>query len=285
MKIINLKGDVSYTDPENDLEEDLPFSKAEFEDFTHTTSDPHTITDIKQAFHDKNRANIFLGSKFAFSLDIVQVIDFHLKIGKVLTDKEIKELETASEFGKLYTSMLEWVLMRPRSVRETRDHLRIKLERIKINNRRKKRDAERKKTDPEFASMCRDLKINTHERKLYTEEDIERVINKLLEKKYLDDYRFASWYIENRSVKKGISKKRLSEELTKKGISKSIASELLVSSGRSENEEIKKVIQKRGARYTKDKLLRYLVSRGFPFELSKDMVEAYFSDPEAFSES
>ena len=281
MRIVNLNGDVTLTDPENDLEEDLPFSKATFGREI-VDRDPHKITDMKPAVRDKNRVNIFLGSVFAFSLDISQVVDFHLSVGKTLTDKEIKELESASEFGKLYNSTLEWVFTRPHSIKETRDHLEQKLIRRRLDNKRRRENAERMKVDPEFAAKREDLKIQTKERKLFSEEDIEKVISRLIEKKYLDDHKFAQWYIENRFVKKGISRRRLADELAKKGIDRSIISELLSSSERTDVEEIKKVIKKKGTRLDSSKLLRKLVSMGFPYELSRSLLEDYKSDPEGF---
>ena len=277
-QIINIRGVASGN---LDEEEDLPFSKVTFgREFV--DRDPHKITSLKPAVHDENRVNVFLGGLFAFSLDISQVVDYHLKVDKVLTDAEIKDLEHASEFGKLYNRTLEWVLTRPHSVKETRDHLKKRLTRIKYDNARRRANAEHMKSDPEFAMKREEYKIQTHERKLYTEEDIEKVLSRLIEKKYLDDYRFASWFIENRLVKKGVSRLRLREELSKKGIDKSIVSELLESSDRDEATEIKKVIKKKGPRTEPSKLLRNLVSHGFPYELSRELIEEYKSDPEAF---
>ena len=74
------------------------------------------ITDLKQGVKNPDRVNVFVDGKFSFSLDLSQVVDFHLKIGQTLTDQELKELKHASEYGKLYGRTLEWVLTRPRSV-------------------------------------------------------------------------------------------------------------------------------------------------------------------------
>ena len=198
-----------------------------------------TITDLKQGVHNPNRINVFLDHKFSFSLDLSQVVDFHLKIGKSLQPEDIEELMHASVYGKLYGNTLEWVLTRPRSLKETRDHLREKRFQKKL---------------------------------AYTDADIENVIEKLVIKHYLDDRKFAEWFIENRFVKKGISKLRLRQELTKKGIDKNLIDELLESSSRDEAEEIKKMIERKRKKYDQEKLLAYLVRQGFSYDLSKELI-------------
>lgn len=200
-----------------------------------------SITAIKPAVKNENRANIFIDDKFAFSLDLAQVVDFKLKVGKTLEEPEIKKLKKASNFGKLYQRTLEWVLTRPRSIREAKDYL-------------KKKQFDKK-----------DYSI--------TDEDIEKVLETLIEKRYLDDQKFTKYYIENRFTKKGISKKRLKLELTKKGIDSETVERALEESGRDETEEIKKVIAKKRARYEDEKLLQYLVRQGFDYELVKSILD------------
>ena len=207
------------------------------------------ITDIKSCVKNQNRVNIFIDGEFSFSLDIAQVVDFHLKVGKKLEPEEVEKLKRASAYGKLYSSTLEWVLMRPRSIKETRDHLKNKLFKLKIDNKRREENRERMKTDPEFKKLARDYKIHTREREVFAEEDIEKVISALIEKDYLDDRKFATWFIENRFASKGISQIRLRQELTKKGIDSKLIDELLENSARNEADEIKKSSRKRGTKW------------------------------------
>lgn len=238
------------------------------------------ITDLKSGVRDQNRVNVFLDGEFAFSLDLTQVVDFHLKVGKTLTKKEIKELESASEYGKLYNQTLEWVLTRPHSVKETREYLERKLKKREFDNKIRRENSKKIKEDPEFKKRAKTYKLPTKERKVFSKADIEKVIETLIQKKYLNDHRFAEWFIENRLVKKGASKKRLSQELYKKGIDQDLISELLESSSRTDEAEIRKYILKKGRKLSKEKLLSRLVSRGFPYDLSKEMVEVYLNCPE-----
>ena len=241
------------------------------------TAKENKVTDLKSGVRNQNRVNVFIDGEFAFSLDLSQVVDFHLKIGKILKPDELAELKRASAYGKLYSQTLEWVLLRPRSVKETRDHLTEKLFKIEIDNRRRAENRARIKQDPEFKRLAKDYKIRTRERELFEKTDIEKVIEQLLEKGYLNDRKFAEWFIENRFIKKGVSALRLRGELTKKGIDKNLIDELLENSPRDEAEEIKKVIQKRGPKTAdQQKLLAYLARHGFSLDLSRELVKEYY---------
>ena len=96
------------------------------------------------------------------------------------------------------------------------------------------------------------------------------IITRLQEKGYLNDETFARFYVENRFVKKGISKKRLRLELIKKGISQEIIDQVL--NVRNDEEEIKKVITKKRAKYDDDKLIQYLIRQGFDYQLAQSLV-------------
>lgn len=199
------------------------------------------ITDLKQGVKNENRVNVFVDGKYSFSLDISQVVDFHLKKGLEISEEQLEEYKRASEFGKLYQRTLEWVLVRPRSEKETYDYLYKKIY--------------EKKLDKEY---------------------INRIINRLKEKKYLNDGTFARYYVENRFVKKGISKKRLRMELMKKGVAANTIDEVL--DGRNDEEEIKKMIIKKRARYDDEKLIAYLCRQGFDYQLVKDLVRTCGTD-------
>ena len=199
----------------------------------------YKITDLKPGVRRPERVTVFLDGKFAFSLDLTQVLEATLKVGLERDADRRAELERASDFGKLYTRTLEWVLMRPRSIKETHEHLRLK--------RRQKSYS-------------------------YTDEDIEIVIGRLTQKGYLNDQNFARWFVENRNVKKGTSLRRLRQELSAKGIDGALIDELLAETGRSDEAEIKKIIAKRAQKTTPEKLIAYLVRQGFPYDLSKSLV-------------
>ena len=94
------------------------------------------ITDLKQGVKNPNRVNVFVGGKYSFSLDIAQVVDLGVKIGKLVTSEELEDLKKASEFGKLYQRALEWVLVRPRSEKEAYDYLYKKVYEKKLDKKK-----------------------------------------------------------------------------------------------------------------------------------------------------
>lgn len=213
-------------------------------DFKNSETTELRITDLRQAVKNENRVNVFVNGKYSFSLDISQVVDFYLKKGLEISEEQLEEYKRASEFGKLYQRALEWVLVRPRSEKETYDYLYKKVY--------------EKKLDKEY---------------------INRIIERLKEKKYLNDETFARYYVENRFVKKGISKKRLRMELMKKGVAAGIIDEVL--DGRNDEEEIKKMIIKKRKKYDDEKLTLYLCRQGFDYQLVKDLVRTCGTDSQS----
>ena len=214
-----------------------------------------TITDIKQAVKNPNRANIFVNGKYRFSLDIFQLTQLNVKIGAKFSEDEILNLEQQSEFGKLYALGLNYCLMRPHSEKEIRDYLWKKTLNRKLRN---------KKTG-EF-----------YEKKGVSKVSAEQALQRLIEKGYVDDFKFAKFWIENRNQRNGRSIKKLTSELFSKGVSDEIIEQILASSKRNDSEEIQKIITKKAKKYADEKkLVAYLARQGFSYDeikraLSKD---------------
>lgn len=147
----------------------------------------YTVTKMTSGVKDQNRVNIFLDGRFAFSLDVTQVIEFGLKVRTKVTPEKLEELRRASEFGKLYQRTLEWAMSRPHSVRETQDYLkRCQLKRRQLNRQREK---DQLKPLPEIDNEVAAL-----------------VVQRLVEKKYLNDQKFAEYYVENRYQRKELAR-------------------------------------------------------------------------------
>lgn len=227
--------------------------------------DTYRITNLKQGVKNSERVNVFVNGVFAFSLDIAQVVDYKLKVGQEISEEKLEELKKASEFGKLYQRTFEWVLIRPRSIRETKDYLIRKLK-TSSSGRSSRPSSRGSSLRPRSNCGC-------------PSEDIfelsEKIISRLKSKNYLDDLKFAEYYVENRFVKKGVSKKRLKMELMKKGISRETIEEVLAKSGRDEKEEILKVILKKRSKYNDEKLIQYLCRQGFSYELVQNLVATH----------
>lgn len=199
------------------------------------------ITSISLQTRDKNRVNVSVDGKYRFSLDVYQVGELGLKIGKEYEESELAALENESQFGKLYARSLEYCLMRPHSAREVKNYLY-------------------RKTRP--------TRTKTGELKPGVSTDITtRVFDRLVEKGYIDDGKFAKYWVENRSLTKGSSKRKLIAELRTKGVEGSIIEQMISDSSRSDDDEIMKIINKKRNRYPDDqKFMAYLARQGFSYD-------------------
>ncbi len=227
------------------------------------------ITDIKQAVKNENRVNVFVNGKYSFSLDIAQVVEFKIKVGLLISAEKLAEYKKASEFGKLYQRALEWCLIRPRSERELRDYLKRRERTLEMKERQKEWQME--KEEEEKGEIIRK---NKKQKIKYDFDDF--IVSRLIEKGYVDDRKFAEYYVENRFVKKGISRRRLTQELIKKGVAKEIIDEVL--DARNDEEEILKMIAKKRSKYDDEKLISYLCRQGFDYQQVQNLVQTYEKD-------
>lgn len=221
----------------------------------------HRVTDIKEAVRTQNRVNIYVDQKFFCSLDISQVVDFGVKIGKQLSDSELAELKRASDFGKLYSHALEYVFSRPHSSKEIRDYLKRKTlsRKIRVKNR---------KTG----------EYQTKVKEGYDATLVPLVLDRLMERGYIDDSKFAAFWVENHNARKGSSLKKLRQELQQKGVSASIIDEALSDSDRDDIGELRKIIAKKAARYPdQQKFIQYLVRQGFSYSDVLDQLSSMSS--------
>lgn len=206
------------------------------------------ITSISVQQRDKNRVNVSVDGKYRFSLDLTQVVDLGIKIGNEYTEPELADLENESQFGKLYMRALEYSLMRPHSERELSDYLY-----------RKTRDT-RTKTGSIKKGVSKAL--------------TDRVYKRIIEKGYVSDQAFARYWVENRQLRKGISKRKLQAELASKGVDRSIVDTLLSETDRNDEDELQKIIEKKASRYDDEqKLIAYLARQGFGYDDIKQAIE------------
>lgn len=199
------------------------------------------ITAISIQKRDKDRVNVSVNGKYRFSLDVFQIGDLGIKIGKKYNEDELVVLEEESQFGKLYMRALEYCLMRPHSQRELRDYLYRK-----TRDMRTKEGAIRKGVSVALT---------------------ERVFDRLQTKGYIDDEKFAAFWIENRNLRKGSSRRKLSAELSSKGVERTIIEKHLSETDRDDATELQKIIDKKRSRYDDEqKFMSYLARQGFSYD-------------------
>lgn len=213
------------------------------------------ITSISAQSKNPDRVNISVDGKYRFSLDIYQVVDLGIKVGNEYSEAELAELETESQFGKLYARALEYCLMRPHSSREVRDYLYRKT----LPTRYRKKGSSFNRGDKSANRII--------EKPGVSQEIADRIFNRLAEKGYVDDEKFARWWIENRNQRKGTSLRKLEAELRAKGVDPKIIAAELQESSRDEQSELEKVIAKKRSRYDDpQKFKQYLMRQGFSYD-------------------
>ena len=205
-------------------------------------------TSISVQKRDRNRVNVSVDGKYRFSLDSYQLVELGVKTGNEYGEDELVALEQESQFGKVYGRALEYCLMRPHSIREVQQYLYKK-----TRPKRDKSGELRPGISPAITA---------------------RVFERLIEKGYVDDNKFARFWVENRFVSKGVSKRKLRSELITKGINSTIINQLLSVTERNDSDEMKKIISKKRLHYPDNKkLTAYLARQGFNYEDIKRAID------------
>lgn len=203
------------------------------------------ITDISLQAKNPNRVSVSIDGKYRFSLDLYQVGELGLKIGRELSNEELAGFEQESQFGKLYGRALEYCLMRPHSAKEIKDYLWRKTRATKYKSR---------------TGEIRD-------REGVSQDIADRVYSRLVDRGYIDDEKFTRFWVENRNQTKGTSRKKLTVELRAKGVDASVIDQALSLTERSEQDELSKVIIKKSSKYSDErKLIEYLMRQGFRYD-------------------
>jgi len=207
------------------------------------------ITGISAQTRNPDRVNVNVDGKYRLSLDMFQVGELGIKVGKEYSEEELTVLEAESKFGKLYMRALEYVMLRPHSGREVRDYLYRKT-RQAIDKTGQKREG-------------------------YSPALAERVYNRLVEKAYISDEKFARFWVENRNRAKGSSLRKITAELRAKGVAGETIEQVLSESERNDGDELAKVVTKKRTRYPDDqKFMAYLARQGFSYDDIKSALEA-----------
>lgn len=189
------------------------------------------ITAIKAQVKNTERISIYVDEKYSFSLGYNQLLDQKLYVGIEIDDARIAELKHISDFGKAYEHALIYVMIRPRSRREVQDYAR---------------------------------------RKKWAPEDTVAIIEKLVARRYVDDFNFARSWVESRALGKKTSARKLQMELKQKGVADDIISKALAYAQFDETSALKELVAKkrRLPKYAVDdqKLMQYLARQGFSFD-------------------
>lgn len=147
------------------------------------------ITEIEQQKKNPKRVNVFLDGKFSFAVSVESKIVNKLKTGERLSPQKVQKLIFDDQVERLYDKAIKFLSYRPRSEKEVRDSLLLKLR----------------------------LTDKGEEEKKNFEHSIEEAIKKLEKIGQIDDREFASWWVEQRTKFKKTSPRVVKLELLKKG--------------------------------------------------------------------
>ncbi len=185
------------------------------------------ITDIKAQVKREGRYSIFVDGKYSFSLSENELLNAGIKIGQEFDEAGLEQLKKTALEDKAMMRAYDLLARRQRSTHEMREYLK---------------------------------------RKDYEPELIEKILNTLSDRGYLDDEKFAKSWVENRRLLKSTSKRRLMLELQQKRIDSETISCVLNEDETDETKVLKDVITKKRtqSRYQDEqKLIAYLLRQGF----------------------
>lgn len=198
------------------------------------------ITAITPQVKDKTRCNIYVDGRFCCGLTLETVVKNRLKVGQIVTQEQLEEMQLESEKHTALDKALHFLSATRKTEREIRAYLT---------------------------------------KKGYLPAVIEYVIEKLREYGFINDGEYAEAYTESAAKRKGGRLIRM--ELKNKGLSdETIDGALSELDSEQELETAKKILEKymRGKtadKATLQKAYRYLMSKGFDYEVAKAAIDAY----------
>lgn len=218
-----------------------------------TSVEPQKKTLRLRSGQAPKRFNIFLDGVFAFGADEDLVVERRLVVGKQLDNSGLESLLFEAEVGKLMERMYGLFGRRQRSEKEVKDYLK------NLSFKRKIKGKE------EISDLV-----------------IDATIEKLKQKRLINDEEFAKAWVEARSRKKGW--RAIQAELFQKGIARETIQEVISDKrqGTSEESTANALLEKRIQRWKnlpylekKKKAYEFLMRRGFEYEVVKEVVDKF----------
>ena len=197
------------------------------------------ITDMQIQKNNKTRANVYIDGEFAFALEMLTVMKLGLKIGQEVSQQQLADAVFDSEKSVAFEKAMGYLGRGMKTVKQMRDYLT---------------------------------------KKAYAPKVVEYVIARLKEYHYLDDVAYVKAYVEHNSSTKG--ERRLKQELVSKGVAVSVAEEHSQIDGEqalinAQHLADKYMRNKPHDIKTLQKLQRYLVSRGYGYEIVNTVLRSY----------
>lgn len=199
------------------------------------------ITKVEVQKNNKKRVNVYINEDYAFSCDAELVYKYDLKKSKEVDLEQINDIIAADNLVKAKNDALKYIERSYKTEKELREKLY---------------------------------------KKGYDETTVQRVVVFLKEYNFLNDAKYAEMFIKDKQKSSG--KNKLKYELIKKGINEEIIQEYTskldttVESDTAETLAAKKyqtiIKRETDKRKIYEKLMRFLVSKGFSWEIAKKAI-------------
>lgn len=201
------------------------------------------ITKISIQKRRKDLVNIFLDGKYVFSAKLEDIFLKKIKTGQDLSPADVQKLKKSKLDKNILDSAIRYISSRPHSEKEI---------------------------------------VNYLKRKNQSSTETKKIISKLKSMSLINDIDFTKWLVALRQ-KSGKGSRMIKFELVQKGVSKEIISEAFASTVSDESivfQALDKKLKKMRMNnvdeaeiQTRNKILRYLVSKGFDYETSSKAID------------
>ena len=202
------------------------------------------ITRLKRGVRNAQKIAIYVDSKYTFSVLESILVDENLYIDKEITEVDLDRIRELSEALEIKVKLINLISRRPRSEKEITQYI-----------------AKQRLTD-----------------------NSEKIIVLLKEDGYIDDTKFAKWWIDQRVTFGNKSSNEIRNELRDKGISSDIIENAIEETNMSENEvsSIKLLAGKKQnllqhknltTEQMNEKIVQFLLRKGFRWEIIQKALE------------
>lgn len=197
------------------------------------------ITDIQPQKRNKSRVNVYVDGEYVLALELLTVMKLGLKIGTEVTETQLADAALDTEQSVALERAMNYIARGRKTSFQLRKYL----------------------TDKEYAPAV-----------------VNYVMDKMKYYGYIDDKAYAQAYVEQNSQSKGA--RRVKQDLIQRGIKLSEAEEV----SEQERDFSLDNATRLAERYMRGKdcdiktivkLQRYLVSRGYDFDIVNSVVRAY----------
>lgn len=221
-----------------------------------------------------SRFNIFIDDKFAFGVSAFIATKHKLSENTQVSVQDILSIYKEEQVEYLKQKALDYLSARPRSEKEVKDKLksRLSVSKFALNysgeaSIKDQKAVRYEKINKSIFSTNSHFEIDSESTSI---EIIEEVINFLKKYDYLNDITFANWLCEQR-LNQGKGERFIKQDLFKKGVGKKLIEQVIKkldtksSLDASYKKALKKYSKESDKYKKKQKIYRYLLSRGFSY--------------------